>query len=65
MEHSPSLEAKSHSVSQEITHLLWNPKFHYRVHKNQPLDPVLSQVKSVHSLQPYFSKIHSNIILPF
>jgi len=28
MEHSPSWEANSHSASQEIPRLLWNPKFH-------------------------------------
>jgi len=29
MEQSPSWEANGHSASQEITHLLWNPKVHY------------------------------------
>jgi hypothetical protein len=29
MEQSPSWEAKSHSVIQEITHILWNQKVHY------------------------------------
>jgi len=30
MEQSPSLEANSHSVSQEIPLLLWNPQLHCR-----------------------------------
>jgi hypothetical protein len=31
---SPSSEANSHSASQDISHLLRNPKFHYHVHKS-------------------------------
>jgi hypothetical protein len=29
MELSPSWEAASHAAAQEITNILWNPKFHY------------------------------------
>jgi hypothetical protein len=47
MYQSSSWEADSHSASQQIRCLLWNPKFHYRVHKSTPLVPVLSQTYKV------------------
>jgi hypothetical protein len=64
MEQSPSWEAKSHSSSQEIPRILWNPEVHYRVHKRLPLVPIPSQMNPVHTFPPYFSQVHSNIILP-
>jgi len=64
MEQSPSSEANSHSSGQEFPRLLWNPKIHYRVDKNLPLIPILSQIHPVDILPPYFPKINSNIIFP-
>jgi hypothetical protein len=39
MEKSESLEADSRSDGQKDPRLLWNPTFHYSVHKNLPLHP--------------------------
>jgi hypothetical protein len=64
MKKSHSSEADSHSADQKISRFLWNPKFHYHVHKNLLLVPILSQMTPIHSCPPYFPKIYSNIILP-
>jgi hypothetical protein len=61
---SPSSEAKSLSAIQEILCLLWKPKVDFRVHNSLPLVPILSQFNPVHTLQPYFLMINSNIIFP-
>jgi hypothetical protein len=49
MEQSYSWEANSHSATQEIPRILWNPKVH------------LSQMNPVRTFPLYFPKIHSNI----
>jgi hypothetical protein len=51
-------------VGQEISGLLWYQKAH-RVQKRPSLDPILSHKNPVHILQPSFSKIHFNIVIPF
>ena len=46
MEHSQSLESIRSSGGQEIPHILWNPKTHYRF-QNQPRYRILKQVNPV------------------
>jgi len=47
-EQSPYLEANWFSASQEIPHILWNPKFYYRVYKSPPTVRILSQLDPFH-----------------
>jgi hypothetical protein len=34
-------EVNGPSVAHEIQRFLWSPKWHYRLYKNTPLDPIL------------------------
>jgi len=56
MEQNPSWEANRFSASQEIPHILWNPKVHYCIRKFRPPVPILSHLDPVHTTTSYFLK---------
>ena len=64
IEQSSSWETNRFLGSQEIPHILWNPKVHCHIHKCLPPVPILNQLDSVHTPTFQLLKIHLNIILP-
>ena len=65
LEHNTSWKANSSLVSQEIHHILWNPKLQYHVHKSLPLVFILSETNPVHAISSCLLEINSNLTLPY
>ena len=51
MQYSLYWEANRFSASQEISHILWNPKVHYRIRNFPSPVSILSQLNPVHDPQ--------------
>jgi hypothetical protein len=54
----PSWEAKNwYPNSQNISHVLWKPNVHYRIHKSLSPVPILNQMNLINGVSLYFCKI--------
>jgi hypothetical protein len=61
-EQSRSEEANSRPANQDKAHLKWKLKVQCHVQMTHPLDPVLNPMNPIHNINPYFLKIHFNIV---
>jgi hypothetical protein len=63
MEQSSLRRYPVYEACHEISHILWNPKVHYRTHKCPSPVSILCRLYSVPRTLSNFLKIHLNVIL--
>jgi len=63
-----STQYRNHQASLQVlcqskdSRVLWNPKFHYRIHNSTSRVSILSQINPVHAAPSRFLQVHFNII---
>jgi hypothetical protein len=61
MDQSPSLERSRFTSSQEIPHILWNPKVLHRVYNSPPPVAILYQINEVHAT--FFNVMGADLLI--
>jgi hypothetical protein len=51
-------------AATQFHRILWDPKFHYRIHESSPPVPILSQTNPVHITQSYLQRVQLNVFYP-
>jgi len=58
-----SSECRRPSTSQDIPHILSNPKVRYSIHNSSPVVLILGRINPVHTSTPYNFTVHCDVIL--
>jgi hypothetical protein len=61
---SPSWEADSNLLDQEISRVLWNAKFLYGVPQSPPLEHILGQMNPINALTHHLTNHRFRFLFP-